>query len=147
MAGVRACVCVCVNSRQHLGSNRASVMSDKLKKPENRSRKEGKYSTFITDISITLSDCLGQSKSGFSIPTPPLIVPTYIRTHVFACISIPNISTRKSFTTTSLRLVYKKIVSACVFVRELGFLRLNLTCPMETRATVWAQVLGVQRLF
>ena len=38
------------------------VASDKLKKPDNRSQKEGKDSTSITDSSITLSDCLGQSK-------------------------------------------------------------------------------------
>ena len=55
----RAGACVCVNSRQQLRSNGASVKSasDKRKKPDNHSRKEGKYSTSITDISITLSDC------------------------------------------------------------------------------------------
>ena len=82
---------------------------------------------------------------------PPLPLPTNTRTHVFAS-PYPTYQ-RKAFTTTSLRLAYK-IVSAFVLVRALGFLRLNLTCPMDTRAllqciqdTVWAQVSGVQGLF
>ena len=56
------------------------VASDKVKKLDNRSWKEDKDSTSITDISITLGDCYGQSK--------------FARTHVFVCISIPNISTK-----------------------------------------------------
>ena len=54
------------------------VASDKPKKRDKGSCKEGKDSTSITDISITLCDCYGQSKSA--------------RTHVFVCISITNIS-------------------------------------------------------
>ena len=35
-----------------------------------------------------------------------------------------------------------KIVSASVLVRALGFLQLNLTCPMDTRAIVYKALFG-----
>ena len=35
-----------------------------------------------------------------------------------------------------------KIVSAFLLVRALGFLRLNLTCPMDTRAIVYKALFG-----
>ena len=62
-ACVRACVCVCVcvNPANSLGQiepvSWLKAASDKLKKSDNHSQKEGIYSTSITDISITLSDC------------------------------------------------------------------------------------------
>ena len=72
---------------------------------------------------------------------PPLPLPTNTRTHVFVCISIPNISTKIIYNYITSPGIYK-IVSAFVLVRALGFLRLNLTCPMDTRAIVYKALFG-----
>ena len=98
--------------------------SDKLKKPDNRSRKEV-YNRYFDNSQRLLRSVY----VGFSIP--PLPFP-YQQTHALTCLFASPYPAyqRKAFTTTSLHLAYKKIVSAFVLVHALGFLRLNLTCPM-----------------
>ena len=100
--------------------------SDKLKKPDNRSRKEGKYSTSITDISITLSDCYGQSKSGFSIPTP-CPSPTNKHTHSRVCMHLHTQHINENHLQPHHSAWHIKIVLAFVFVRALAFLRFGVS--------------------
>ena len=118
--------------------------SDKLKKPDNRSRKEA-YNRYFDN-----SQRLLRSVQVWILNPTPLHFP-YQQRHALTCLSASSYPTyqRKAFTTTSLRLAYKKIVSAFVLVRALGSLRLNLTCPMDTRAFVYKAlfVSGVQGLF
>ena len=78
------------------------VASDKLKKADNCSWKEGKDSTSITDNSISAIAKVGLSLGAWHI----------------------------------------KKISAFVFVRAPGFLCLNLTFPMETRAVVYKALFG-----
>ena len=107
------------------------VASDKPRKPHNRSLKEGKDSTSITDISITLTVCLCQSKSGFSIP-PPSPPPTNKHTHARICMYLHTQHINENYLQPHHFVWHINQVSACVFVRTLGFLRLSSTFPMET---------------
>ena len=81
------------------------------------------------------------AKVSLSLGSPSQTPPTNTRTHVFVCISIPNISTKNIYNHITLPGILK-IVSAFAFVRALGFLHLNLTCPMETRAVVYKALFG-----
>ena len=128
---------------------RLKAASDKRKKPDNHNRKEGKYSTSITDISITLSDCSGQSKSGFSIPTPS---PTNKHTHSRVCVHLHTQHINENRLQPHHSAWHKNnSIGVCVCVCT-GFpwIKLDMSrgdqgCCIQR--TVWAQVSGVQRLF
>ena len=110
--------------------------SDKLKKPDNCSRKEV-YNRYFDNSQRLLRSVLVWVLNPNPLPFP--YQQTDALTYLFAS-PYPTYQ-RKAFTTTSLRLAYK-IVSVFVLVRALGFLRLNLTCPMDTRAIVYKALFG-----
>ena len=91
--------------------------SDKLKKPDKRSRKEV-YNRYFDNSQRLLRSVLVWVLNPNPLPFP------YQQTHALTCLFATPYLTyqRKAFTTTSLRLAYKKIVSAFVLVRALGFL-------------------------
>ena len=101
--------------------------SDIVEKLDNCSRKEGKYSTSITNISITLSHCLGQSENGFPIQTP-FPSPTNKHTHSRVGVHLHTQHINENHLQLHHSAWHLKIVSACVFVRALGLFRINFTC-------------------
>ena len=107
--------------------------SDKLNKPDNRSRKEV-YNRYF-DNSQRLS-------MGSQSQPPPLPLPTNTRTHVFVCNSIPNKIIHEKHLQLHHFTWHIKMVSAFVLVRARGFLRLNLICPIDTRAIVYNALFG-----
>ena len=81
------------------------------------------------------------TKSKFSIPTPLLPLPT--NTHARGCVHLHT----KQIIENLLQLHHsawhiKKYRRVFVFVCALGFFRLNLTFPMETRAVIYRNYLG-----
>ena len=110
--------------------------SDKLKKPDSRSRKEV-YNRYFDNSQRLLRSVLVWVLNPNPLPFP------YQQTHTLTCLFASPYPTyqRKAFTTTSLRLAYKNSIGVCVGACT-GFLRLNLTCPMDTRAIVYKALFG-----
>ena len=113
----RARVCVCVNFRQQLRSNGASVMAQR----PHRSQITVVERKSITDISLTLSDCEGQSKYGFSILTPSPS-PTNKHTHSRVCLHLHSQHINEKHLQLHHFAWHMKIVSAFVLLRALGCL-------------------------
>ena len=141
-ACVRACVraserasarvrCVCVNFRQQLRSNGASVI----------------YNRYFDNSQRLLRSVLVWVLNPNPLPFP------YQQTHAPTCLfPSPDLTyQRKAFTTTSLRLAYKNSIGVCVGACT-GFpsIKLDLSNGYQgycIQGTVWAQVSGVQVLF
>ena len=109
-ACVRAClrVCVCVwiivNSLGQMEPvSWLKAASDKLKKPDKRSRKEV-YNRYFDNSQRLLRSALVWVLNPNSLPFP------YQQTHALTCLFASPYLTyqRKAFTTTSFRLAYKK---------------------------------------
>ena len=77
---------------------------------------------------------------GFQSQPPPLPLPT--NTHSRVCVHRRTQHINEKHLQLHHFAWHIKIVSAFVLVRALGFLRLNLTCPMDTRAIVYEALFG-----
>ena len=120
--------------------------SDKLKKPDNRSRKEV-YNRYFDNSQRLLRPVLVRVLNSNPLPFP------YQQTHAPMCLfaSLYPTYQRKAFTTTLLRLAYKNSVGVCVGACT-GFpsIKIDLSNGYQgycIQGTVWAQVSGVQGLF
>ena len=121
--------------------------SDKLKKPDNRSRTEV-YNRYFDSSQRLLRSVLVWVLNPNPLPVP------YQQTHALTCLFASPYPTyqRKEITTTSLRLAYKKnSIGVCVGAST-GFpsIKLDLSNGYQgyfIQGTVWAQVSGVQGLF